>query len=80
LAQDETRLLRRPWERFIYELSQDNSGESSWWKVLRRPYFDGAGTYEIVDVHSYWSWFQTLQEAKEEADLNDVLLDDVPAR
>jgi hypothetical protein len=66
-------------KRFIYELSQDRSGQSSWWAVLRRPYLDGDGTYEAVDVSSNWPRFQTLEEAKQEADLNDLLLDDAPA-
>lgn len=66
-------------KRFIYELSQDSSGQSSWWALLSRPYFDGDGTYEVVNV-SCWPWFQTLEEAKQEADLNDLLLlDDAPA-
>jgi hypothetical protein len=46
--------------------------------VLSRPYFDGEGNYDVVNV-SYWPSFQTLEAAKQEADLNDVLLDDAPA-
>jgi hypothetical protein len=64
-------------KRFIYELSQDNSGQSSWWAVLKRPYLDGEGTYDAMNV-SYWP-AQTLEEAKQEADLNDLILDDAPA-
>jgi hypothetical protein len=45
--------------------------------VLKRPYVDGEGTYDAMNV-SYWP-AQTLEEAKQEADLNDLILDDAPA-
>lgn len=65
-------------KRCIYERSQDSAGQSSWWAVLRRPYFDGDGTYDVVNVN-YWPAFQILEEAKQEAALNDLMLDDAPA-